>query len=92
MEAQVVGPALHVADMQLAQQRFEERNVPEVKLILQGFGSRGNDDTVPGAQGRQQGRREFLPVPVPASTIKWRRSVRARSTAFAISNWPGRYS
>jgi len=29
-----------------------------------------------------------LPVPVPASTMRWRCSARARSTALAISNWP----
>ncbi len=52
--AEVVGAALHVADAQLAEQRFEKGNVAEVELILQGLGSGGDDDALAGAQGGQQ--------------------------------------
>ena len=52
--AEVVGAALHVADAQLAEQGFEEGNVAEVELILQGLGAGGDDDALAGAQGGQQ--------------------------------------
>ena len=52
--AEVVGAALHVADAQVAQQRFEEGNVAEVELVLQGLGAGGDDDALAGAQGGQQ--------------------------------------
>ena len=54
MAAEVVGAALHVADAQLAKQRFEERNVAEEELVLQGLGAGGDDDALAGAQGGQQ--------------------------------------
>ena len=52
--AEVVGAALHVADAQVAEQRFEEGNVAEVELVLQGLGAGGDDDALAGAQGGQQ--------------------------------------
>ena len=52
--AEVVGAALHVADAQVAQQRFEKRNVAEVELVLQRLGAGGDDDALAGAQGGQQ--------------------------------------
>ena len=52
--AEVVGAALHVADAELAEQGFEEGNVAEVELILEGLGSGGDDDALAGAQGGQQ--------------------------------------
>ena len=52
--AEVVGAAFHVADAQLAEEGFEEGNVAEVELILQGLGAGGDDDALAGAQGGQQ--------------------------------------
>ena len=52
--AEIVRPALHVAHAQLAEQRFEERHVAEVELILKRFCSGGDDDALAGAQGGQQ--------------------------------------
>ena len=52
--AEIVGAALHVADAQLAQERFEEGHVAEEELILQGLGAGGDDDALAGAQGGQQ--------------------------------------
>ena len=52
--AKVVGAALHVADAQIAQQRFEKRNVAEVELVLQRLGAGGDNDALAGAQRRQQ--------------------------------------
>ena len=52
--AEVVGAALHVADAQLAEQGFEEGNVAEEELVLQGLGAGGDDDALAGAEGGQQ--------------------------------------
>ncbi len=52
--AEIVGAALHVADAQAAQQRFEKRNVAEEELILQRLGAGGDDDALAGAQRGQQ--------------------------------------
>ena len=54
MAAEVVGAALHVADAQAAEQRFEKGNVAEVELVLQGLGAGGDDDALAGAQGGEQ--------------------------------------
>ena len=47
--AEIVGAALHVADLQISEQRFKKGNVAEVELVLQCFGARGNDDALAGA-------------------------------------------
>ena len=52
--AQIVGAALHVADAERAEQRFKERNVAEVELVLEGLGSGGNDDALSCAEGGEQ--------------------------------------
>ncbi len=52
--AEVVGAAFHVADLQLAQERFEKGDVAEEELLLQGLGAGGDDDALAGAQGGQQ--------------------------------------
>ncbi len=44
--AEVVGAALHVADSQRAEQRFEERDVLEEELLLQIFCAGGDDDAL----------------------------------------------
>ena len=51
---EVVGAALHVADAQVSDEGFEEGNVAEVELILEGLGSGGDDDAQAGAQGGEQ--------------------------------------
>jgi hypothetical protein len=52
--AEVVGAAFHVADAQVAQERFEKGQVAEKELILQGFGAGGDDDPVAGAEGGKE--------------------------------------
>jgi len=52
--AEVVGAALHVADAQIADEGFEEGNVAEVELVLEGLGSRGDNNALAGAQGGEQ--------------------------------------
>ena len=52
--AQVVGPALHIANGQRAEQRLEKRNVTKEKLVLQRLCARRYDDPVSGPQRRQQ--------------------------------------
>jgi len=52
--AEVVGAALHVTDAQVSDEGFEEGNVAEVELVLEGLGSRGDDDALAGAQSGQQ--------------------------------------
>ena len=52
--AKVVGAAFHVADLQVAEQRFEKRHVTEEELVLQSLGSRGDDDALAGAQSGEQ--------------------------------------
>ena len=54
MAAEVVGAALHVADAQVAEERFEKGHVAEEELVLQGLGAGGDDDALAGAQGGQQ--------------------------------------
>jgi len=54
MAAEVVGAALHVADAQVSDKGFEEGNVAKVELILEGLGSRRDDDALAGAQGGEQ--------------------------------------
>ncbi len=48
--AEVVSAALHVADLQISEQRFEKRHVAKKELILQRLGSGGDDDALPGAE------------------------------------------
>ena len=61
--AEVVGAALHVADLERAEERFEEGDVLEVELLLQIFGAGGDDDALLAARGRggarAAGRRGF---------------------------------
>ena len=52
--AEIVGAALHVADAQVAEKRFEKGNVAEVELVLERLGAGGDDDALAGAQGGQQ--------------------------------------
>ncbi len=52
--AEVVGATLHVADAQLAEEGFEERDVAEEELILEGLGAGGDDDALAGAEGGEQ--------------------------------------
>ena len=54
MAAEVVGAALHVADTQVAEQRFEKRHVAKEELVLQSLCACGDDDALAGAQGGQQ--------------------------------------
>jgi hypothetical protein len=46
LPADVVGPALHVADLERAEQGFEEGDVLEVELLLEVFGAGGDDDAL----------------------------------------------
>src|SRR5579863_8862855 len=43
LPAQIIVPALHVADAQLAQMLLQERDVLEKELLLQGLGSSRNN-------------------------------------------------
>ena len=52
--AEVVCPALHVADAERSQQRFQKGHVAEKKLLLQIFSTGGDDHPLTGAQRRQQ--------------------------------------
>ncbi len=52
--AQIVGPALHVADPQRPQQRLQERHILEKQLLLQVLRARRNNHPLPAAQCRQQ--------------------------------------
>ena len=54
MAAEIVGAAFHIADAQLANQRFQEGHIAKVELILQSLGAGGDDDALAGAQGGQQ--------------------------------------
>jgi len=44
--AEVVGAALHVADLERAEDGFEERDVFEEELFLEVFGAGGDDDAL----------------------------------------------
>ncbi len=52
--AKVVGAALHIADAELTKKSLEKRNIAEEELILEGFGSRGDDDSLAGAESGQK--------------------------------------
>ena len=52
--AEVVGAALHIADAQRAEQRFEEGDVLEEKLLLEVLGAGRDDDAAARAQGGEQ--------------------------------------
>ena len=52
--AEIIRPALHVADAQRSQQRLQKGHVAEKELLLQILGSGGDNDPLPGAQCRQQ--------------------------------------
>ena len=49
--AEIVGAALHVADAELAEESFEERDVAEEELVLESLGAGGDDDALAGAKG-----------------------------------------
>ena len=52
--AQVVAAALHVADLERAEDRFEEGNVLEEELLLQIFRAGGDDDALLAFAGQAQ--------------------------------------
>ena len=52
--AQVVAAALHIADLERAEDRFEEGNVLEEELLLQVFGSGRDDDALLAIAGQAQ--------------------------------------
>ena len=52
--AKVIGAALHVADAQFAEQRFEKRNVAKEELVLKSLGTGGDDDALAGAKSGQK--------------------------------------
>ena len=52
--AEIVGAALHVADLQRAEQRFEEGDVLEEELLLQILGAGGDDDALLALAGEAQ--------------------------------------
>ena len=55
LAAGVVGAALHVADLEgLAEGFFEERDIAEEELFLEGLGVGGDDDASAGEDGRNQ--------------------------------------
>ncbi len=86
LAAKIVGAPLHVADFErVVEEVLEQRNVFKEELLLKVLRSSGNDNSLPE---RMAGRRyaSVLPVPVPASTMRCLRcSVKADSTASAIS-------
>ncbi len=54
--AEIVGAPLHVADAQLAEQSFKERDVAEEELVLESLSASGDDDALAGAErGKQIG-------------------------------------
>ena len=53
--AEVVAAALHVADLQRAEEGFEEGDVLEEELLLQVFGAGGDDDALLALAGEAQG-------------------------------------
>jgi hypothetical protein len=53
--AEVVAAALHIADLQRAEDRFEERHVLEEELLLQVFRACRNDDALLALAGQAQG-------------------------------------
>ena len=52
--AKIIGAALHVADAKLSEEGFKERNVAEEELILECFGSGGDDYALAGAECGQK--------------------------------------
>ena len=53
--AEVVAAALHVADLQRAEEGFEEGDVLEEELLLEVFGAGGDDDALLALAGEAQG-------------------------------------
>ena len=53
--AEIVAAALHVANLQRAEERFEERNVFEEELLLQIFRAGGDDDALLALASQAQG-------------------------------------
>ena len=58
MAAEIVCAALHVADLQWAEERFEEGDILEEELLLQIFGAGGDDDALLTFAGQAQGWQE----------------------------------
>ncbi len=54
MAAKIVGAALHIADAQVAEERFEKGDITKIELILEGLGACGDDDALAGTQGGKQ--------------------------------------
>jgi len=52
--AKIVGAALHVADAQFAEEGFEEGDVAEEELVLEGLGACRDDDALAGAESGEQ--------------------------------------
>ncbi len=52
--AKIVGATFHVADAELTQESFEEGDIAEEELVLEGLGSGGNDDAPAGAERGQE--------------------------------------
>ena len=57
--AEIVGAALHVADLQRAEEGFEEGDVLEEELLLQIFCAGGDDDALLALAGEAQGGQEI---------------------------------
>ena len=57
--AQVVGAALHVADLERPEDAFEEGDILEEELLLEVLGARGNDHPLLPVQGQAQGGQEI---------------------------------
>ena len=88
LPAGVVIAALHVADFQRPREMLlEKRDVFEKQLLLEILGAGGDHHALARRSAGTRYARVF-PVPVPASTIRWRLSARAASTASAISTCP----
>jgi len=52
--AEVIRAALHVTNAQVAQERFEKGNIAKEELVLQRFGSGGDNHALSGAERGQQ--------------------------------------
>ncbi|MEZ5394787.1 MAG: hypothetical protein R2724_18435 [Bryobacterales bacterium] len=87
LAAKVVLASLHVGDAQLAAERIgEEGDIFVEELLLEVLGAGGDDNAFAGGDDGDEVGEEVLPVPVPASTIRWRFSSRHCSISRAISS------
>ena len=90
LPAGVVIPALHVADLQRPRKvLLQERNVLEERAAPADSWCRWRRRRACPIAAPAPGRPASFRCPCPASTIRWRLSAMADSTASAISTWPG---